>query len=139
MPFIIFLQLASIYGWVPSCLESTSYDQIKYPWIMFNLKINYYIIHGSNVNPWSKGARGKAQGCIFIYTQIHHFTFRVGFIWYVCFYSPFHLQPFFGVTIHYSVGSPKTYGGDALSNLSMSCPPSTSINCINLCVLELGF
>jgi hypothetical protein len=36
---------------------------------------------------------------LIIATQIHHLTLRVGFIWYVCFNSPFHLQPFFGVII----------------------------------------
>jgi hypothetical protein len=36
---------------------------------------------------------------LFISTQIHHLTLKVGFIWYVCFYSPFHLQPYFGVTV----------------------------------------
>jgi hypothetical protein len=51
MPLIIFQQLTSIYGWVPSCLKSTSYNQVKHPWIMLSPKINYYIIHESNLNP----------------------------------------------------------------------------------------
>jgi hypothetical protein len=63
---------------------------------MFSLTISYYIIHESNLNPWSKGSHGTVQGCIIFFTQICHITFKIKFIWYVCFYPSF-FQPFFGV------------------------------------------
>jgi hypothetical protein len=68
---------------------------------MFSPKINYHIIHGSNLNPWSKGTHGRAQDCIIYSDPNPSFTPRLNFFWYVCFYPPppLLLQPFFGVTV----------------------------------------
>jgi hypothetical protein len=66
---------------------------------MFNFKINYYISHESNLNPSQNALMVGPKVALFISTQIHHLTLKVGFIWYVCIHSPFHPQPFFDVIV----------------------------------------
>ncbi len=92
MSLMIFLQLTSIYGWVLViwnliCMISWAFLN------MLSFKINYYIIHKSNLNPYQKMFMVRPNIALFTPTQIRHFIFRLEFIWYVYFYPPSFSNP----------------------------------------------